>query len=293
MFRLNRKWMPYLLITPAFILVLLIVVFPFIFTVRNSFLYWNLQTSPIPIASVGFDNYRFVLQDPTFLAAVVNTLVITFAGTAIQFVLGLAIALLLYEELKGTGPVRAIVIMPMTVAPMVAGLIFRYLMYNEGLIPYLLTRVGLSAPSQGILGSASTVLAGIVLTDVWQWTPFFAIILLAGLQSISYEMIEQGMIDGASYFTRLFRLLLPNLNFVAVMIILIRFMMLFNLFDVIYAQTRGGPGIASRTLSYNLYQAGLVEFNIGYSSAMAVLMILMVLVLINLFIVGFLRGKEI
>jgi multiple sugar transport system permease protein len=183
--------------------------------------------------------------------------------------------------------------MPMTVAPMVAGLIFRYLMYNRGLIPFLLKSVGLPVPAEGILGSSTTVLMGIVLTDVWQWTPFFAIILLAGLQSISYEMIEQGMIDGASYFTRLFRLLLPNLNFVAVIIILIRFMKLFNLFDVIYAQTRGGPGIASRTLSYNLYYSGLVEFNVGYSSAMAVLMILMVLVLINLFILGFLRGREI
>jgi multiple sugar transport system permease protein len=268
-------------------------VFPFFFTIRNSFLHWNLQTSPVPLGSVGFANYKLVLEDPTFIAAIVNTLVITISGTAIEFVLGLAVALLLYEELKGTGPIRAVIIMPMTVAPMVAGLIFRYLMYNRGLIPFLLKSVGLPVPAEGILGSSTTVLMGIVLTDVWQWTPFFAIILLAGLQSISYEMIEQGMIDGASYFTRLFRLLLPNLNFVAVIIILIRFMKLFNLFDVIYAQTRGGPGIASRTLSYNLYYSGLVEFNVGYSSAMAVLMILMVLVLINLFILGFLRGREI
>ncbi len=290
--QMAKKSTPYMLIAPAFFILILIIVFPFIFTIRNSFMNWNLQTNVAPVGFVGGANYRLVFQDPTFLAALVNTLKLSFAGTIIEFALGLAVALLMYEGLKGTKKMRALIIMPVTVAPMIAGLIFRYLYDSDGLIPFLLHVVGIGTPTQGILGNESTVLWGVLLTDVWQWTPFFAIILLAGLQSISDEIIEAATVDGAGYLKRLWKILLPNLNFVAVMIFLIRFMQLFNLFDIIFAETRGGPGVASRTLSYNLYYAGLVEFNIGYSSAIAVIMILISMVIINLFISVTFRGKE-
>ena len=290
--QMAKKSTPYILIAPAFLFLILIIVFPFIFTIRNSFMNWNLQTSVAPAGFVGGANYRLVFEDPTFLAAIVNTLKLSFAGTIIEFALGLVVALLLYEGLKGTKKIRALLIMPVTVAPMIAGLIFRYLYDADGLIPFLLHWVGIGTPKQGILGNEHTVLWGVLLTDLWQWTPFFAIILLAGLQSISDEMIEAATVDGASYLKRLWHILLPNLNFVAVMIFLIRFMQLFNLFDIIFAETRGGPGVASRTLSYNLYYAGLIEFNIGYSSAVAVIMILISMVIINVFIFVTFRGKE-
>ncbi len=290
--QMARKSTPYLLIAPALVLLVLVIVFPFLFTIRNSFMNWNLQTSVSPAGFVGGANYRLVLQDPTFVAAVVNTLKLSFVGTFVEFALGLAVALLLYEGLKGTKKIRALIIMPVTVAPMIAGLIFRYLYESDGLIPFLFHLVGITMPKQGILGNESTVLWGVLMTDVWQWTPFFAIILLAGLQSISEEIIEASTVDGAGYLRRLVRIMLPNLNFVAVMIFLIRFMQMFNLFDIVFAQTRGGPGVASRTLSYNLYYAGLVEFNIGYSSAVAVIMILISMVIINLFIGVAFKGKE-
>jgi multiple sugar transport system permease protein len=290
---MKRTKTPYLLIAPAFLLAFVIVIFPLVFTVRNSFLNWNLQTSPVPLGSVGFTNYRLALSDPTFFAAFRNTMVITFVGTAIEFLLGLVLALLLYEELKGTNKIRAVVIMPMTVAPIVAGLMFRFLFYNNGLIPYFLRQIGVGVPGQGVLGHASTVLIGPILTNVWQWTPFFAIIMLAGFQSIPDEQIECAIVDGAGYFRRLRSILLPNLNFVAVIIVMIRFMMNFNIFDIIYAQTRGGPGLSSRTLSYNLYYAGLVEFNMGFASALAVIMIIIVVAIINIFATVLFRGKEI
>ena len=290
--QMAKKSTPYVLIAPAFVFLILIIVFPFLFTIRNSFMNWNLQTSAVPAGLVGGANYRLVFQDPTFLASLANTLKLSIAGTIIEFVLGLVVALLLYEGLKGTKKFRALLIMPVTVAPMIAGLIFRYLYDSDGLIPFLLHIAGIGTPKQGILGNEHTVLWGILLTDLWQWTPFFAIILLAGLQSISEEMIEAATVDGASYLRRLWNILLPNLNFVAVMIFLIRFMQLFNVFDIVFAETRGGPGVASRTLGYNLYYAGLIEFNIGYSSAIAVIMILISMVIINLFISVTFRGKE-
>jgi multiple sugar transport system permease protein len=133
---------------------------------------------------------------------------------------------------------------------------------------------------------------GVAFTDIWQWTPFFAIILLAGLQSIPVEILEAAKVDGASYVKTFFRIMLPNLTFVTLIIVMIRFMQVFNVFDIIYAETMGGPGTSSRTLSYNLYYRGLVEYNIGYSSAIAWIMMILVAIMINLFTLFAFKGKE-
>lgn len=289
---MKRKNVPYALLLPSLVLLGLIVLFPLFFTLRNSFLNWNLQTSPVATGFVGMRNYLIAVTDPTFLKSLYNTVRLSFFATGVEFVLGLGIALLLNENLKGAGKIRALIIMPTTIAPMIAGFIFRYLYYRDGLISFLLAAVGIQGPPQGILGSASTALLGIAFTDIWEWTPFFAIILLAGLQSIPDEIIEAAKVDGASYLKMLFRIIIPNLSFVTLIIIMIRFMQIFNLFDVVYAETMGGPGTASRTLSYNLYYTGLVEYNIGYSSAIAWIIILIIALLINLFILVSFRGKE-
>ena len=187
---------------------------------------------------------------------------------------------------------RALIIMPTTIAPMIAGLIFRYLYYTDGLIAYLFSVINIQLPKEGILGNTSTALLGVAFTDIWQWTPFFTIILLAGIQSIPDEMLEAAKVDGASYIKTLWHIIMPNLSFVTLVIIMIRFMQVFNLFDIIYGETMGGPGTASRTLSYNLYYRGLVEYNIGYSSALAWIMIIIIAIIINVFILLAFRGKE-
>jgi len=182
--------------------------------------------------------------------------------------------------------------MPTTVAPIVAGFLFRYLYYTDGLISYLLSSIGVPIPKQGILGSPLTAIWGIIFTDVWEWTPFFAIILLAGLQSISAEIIEAARVDGASFFRVFWHIMLPSLRFVASIIIMIRFMQVFNLFDIVYVETMGGPGTSTRTLSYNLYYEGLVNYNIGYSTAIAWIMIIIIAIIINLFIIFAFKEKE-
>jgi multiple sugar transport system permease protein len=289
---MKRKYLPIVFIGPSLFLLFALIIFPLGFSLRNSFLYWNLQTGPNPMGFVGFANFRYALEDPTFTQSLLNTIKLSVIATSIEFVVGLGIAMLLNENIKGTRKVRALIIMPTTIAPMIAGFIFRYLFYSDGLISYLCSIVRIPTPSEGILGSDSTALLGIALTDIWQWTPFFAIILLAGIQSIPDEIIEASMVDGASYVKTFVRIIMPNLSFVTLIIIMIRFMQVFNLFDIVYAETMGGPGTASRTLSFNLYYRGLVEYNIGYSSAIAWLMILIIAVMVNLFLIFGFRGKE-
>ncbi len=289
---MKRNLAPVPFFLPSFVILVAIVIFPMFFSLRNSFVNWNLQLGPDPMGFVGLGNYAAAFRDPTFTQGLLNTFKLSFFATAVEFALGLGIALLLNEGLKGSHVVRALIIMPTTVSPMIAGFMFRFLYYTDGLFAYLFSLVGVHLPKEGVLGNSSTALLGVAFTDIWQWTPFFAIILLAGIQSIATEILEAARVDGASYLKTLMRIIMPNLTSVTLIIVMIRFMQVFNLFDIIYAETMGGPGTASRTLSYNLYYRGLVEYNIGYSSAIGWIMMLIAALLINVFMkLGF-RGKE-
>jgi len=290
--KVRNRFLAYWLILPSLLLLVSIILYPLGFSLYYSFQNWNLQITPVPLGFVGLANYANALRDPTFVDSLINTLKISIMATAIEFTLGLGIALLLSLNLRGGNVVRAVLIMPTTVAPIVAGFLFRYLYYTDGLISYLLSSIGVSIPKQGILGSPLTAIWGIIFTDVWEWTPFFAIILLAGLQSISAEIIEAARVDGASFFRVFWHIMLPSLRFVASIIIMIRFMQVFNLFDIVYVETMGGPGTSTRTLSYNLYYEGLVNYNIGYSTAIAWIMIIIIAIIINLFIIFAFKEKE-
>lgn len=279
-----RSHLPILLIAPSVMLLVGLVAFPLVFALKNSFYFWNLQTSPEPVMFVGFANYELVLSGPEFLPSLLNTLLLTFSGTALEFTLGLAIALLLANRLPGMSISRAILIMPTTIAPIVVGFLFRY-MYDPsgGIIPWLLTSVGIDPPSAGILGSVNTSLLAILVADVWQWTPFFAITLYAGLLSVSPELIEAARLDGASASTILWRIKLPLIMKTSLIVLILRFMQLFNTFDLVLVLTRGGPGTSSRTLGYTLYQQGLVDFNVGMASATTWLVVIIVNAIVGLY----------
>lgn len=279
-----KAYLPILLIAPSIILLVALIAYPLVFALKNSFYFWNLQTSPDPVQFVGLANYKLVLSGPEFFPSLWNTLLLTVSGTAIQFSLGLAIALLLANRLPGMSVSRAILIMPTTIAPVVVGFLFRY-MYDPsgGMATWLMNIFGPGAPSSGILGDPSTALAAILVADVWQWTPFFAITLYAGLLSVSPDLLEAARLDGASALTILWRIKLPLIMKTAVIVLLLRFMQLFNTFDLVLILTKGGPGTSSRTLGYSLYQTGLVEFNIGMASATTWLIVIIVNAIVGLY----------
>jgi multiple sugar transport system permease protein len=276
---------PYLLISPSVALLLALIAFPLLFALKNSFYFWNLQMSANPMGFIGWDNYAMALSGSLFFGALKNTLLLTLSGTVLEFVFGLAIALLLLRRLPGLNFVRVLLILPTTIAPIVVGFLFRY-MYdaNGGLIPWLLRSAHIPLPVQGLLGSSDTALWAILFADIWQWTPFFAIVLYAGLLSVPLEVIEAATLDRASAWAMLMRIKLPLIRKTAMIVVMLRFMQLFNTFDVVLVLTRGGPGASSRTLGYALYQQGLMDFNIGLSSAMTWLMVVIVNALIGLFV---------
>ena len=290
---LSTKTVPYLLLAPSLIVLLSLVLYPMGFALINSFRFWNLQTSPTPVSFIGFDNYKMVFTTTPFLAALKNTVVLSVLATCAQFCLGMGIALLLYTNLRGMSVVRALLIMPVSVAPIVVGFLFRYLFAPEGgLLTWLLIGAGFPVPPQGMLGNANTALLSIGMADTWEWTPFFAIVLYAALLNIPQEIIDAAHSDGANKLSMLWYIFLPMVKPVAAFLIMIRFMQLFNSFDLVYVLTGGGPGTASRTLSFNLYQEGLVNYNIGLTAAMTWIIVIIVAIIINIYTMVVFRGQE-
>jgi multiple sugar transport system permease protein len=281
----RRELFPYFLVAPSILLLFGLTAFPLFFALKNSFYFWNMQMSAQPLGFIGFSNYAMALRSPVFLASLVNTLIMTVSGTAFELTFGLAIALLLCRALPGMNAARAILIMPTTIAPIVVGFLFRY-MYDPtgGLIPWLLSSAGIAVPRQGLLGAGSTALPSIVFADVWQWTPFCTIVLYAALLGVPIELIEAARLDGASAWSVLMHIKVPLIRKTLAFVGMLRFMQLFNTFDLVLVLTRGGPGSSTRTLGYTLYEQGLVDFNIGLASAMTWLIVLIVNVLIGLYV---------
>ncbi len=281
----RRRLFPYLLIAPSVVLLLLLIAFPLFFALKNSFYFWNMQMSPMPLGFVGLGNYGMALHGPVFMVSLMNTLVLTVSGTALEVVFGLAIALLLCRELPGMSPARAILIMPTTIAPIVVGFLFRYMYQPDGgIIPWLLSVAHIPVPARGLLGSPITALPSIVLADMWEWTPFCAIIFYAALLGVPHEVIEAARLDGASAWATLRHVRLPLIARPLAFVTMLRFMQLFNTFDLVLVLTRGGPGSSTFTLGYMLYQQGLVDFNIGLASAMTWIIVLIVNIFITLFV---------
>ncbi|MBZ9994211.1 carbohydrate ABC transporter permease [Mesorhizobium sp. BH1-1-4] len=288
-----RKNLPYLLIAPSVVMLLALIAYPLLFALRSSFYFWNLQIGPQPLAFVGFENYVQAFNAFDFRASLGNTLILSTMGTAIEFGLGLTIALVLLKALPGMNVVRALLILPTTIAPIVVGFLFRYL-YDPGggLLVWVLQALWLPVPAQGILGSPSTALAAILFVDIWQWTPFFAIVLYASLLAVPDEIIEAARLDRASPWTILFRIKLPLIKRTAIIIVMLRFMQIFNTFDTVLVLTRGGPGTSTRTLGYSLYEQGLVNFNIGLVSAMTWITVLIVNIIVALYVFVAFRNEE-
>jgi len=295
--RLKRERLtPLWFILPSFLLLFAMIIYPLAFSLYYSFQFWNLAVSEEPRGFVGFQNYINVLTNPYFHKALYVTFRLSMTAVVLELLLGLGIAILLNQAIRGISVFRALLIMPTALAPTIAGLLFRYMYYQGlgmGVLPFFFIVAGIGTPEQGILGSSSTALYGVMATDVWAWTPFFALALLAGLQSVPQDQIEAAKVDGASEI-RIFRhITLPNLRKVASIIFIIFFMQEFNVYDIIWAMTWGGPGNETTTVSFLLYWQGLVYYNIGLASAMTWVIALTILIFVNVYFTIVFRGVRV
>ncbi len=263
-------------IAPAVILLLFLTIFPFIYSLVLSFNKWNLSDRSATWTFVGFGNFaRILTQDPYFWSVVWTTLLYLVVTVGVEFLLGLGIAFLISQENRFVDVIRTAIVIPMMTTPVVVGLIWRF-MYNPniGMLNYFLSLVGL--PPRVWLGEPSTALISVMVADIWEWTPFMILIMLAALQSVPIEPLEAGLVDGASRL-QLFRyVVIPTIQPAMVIALLLRTIDSFKTFDIIYVLTQGGPGNATQVLSMYTYKWGFKYFEMGYAAALAYLMLLAV-----------------
>jgi multiple sugar transport system permease protein len=279
-----------LLLLPAVGFLLLMTIFPTIYSLWMSMQQYNLSR-PDLATFVGLRNYGQLLQDDIFWKSVRVTLVFSLAALALQFVFGFLIANMFDRERRGMSLLRTLFIIPVFTSPVALGLTWRY-MYQPGygLINYLFEQVGL--PRINWLASTEWALPAVIVADVWQWTPFVALILLAGMQSISPEITEAAELDGLSRAQYMWRIVLPLLMPIIMVVGLIRLIDALKTFDLIYIITRGGPGTATYTLPLHAYSTGFASFLMGPSAAISWVLVIIVNIFATLFLVLLARGEK-
>ncbi|SEL75852.1 carbohydrate ABC transporter membrane protein 1, CUT1 family [Roseivivax marinus] len=281
---LSRHVLPYAMLSPAVLVTLAIVFFPMVQTAWMS-LHDYVLFRPNDFDWVGLENFRTALSDEVFWISLRNTII--WMGTTIpaQLLLGLVTALLLNQEFPWRPVARALIIIPWALPSVVIALMWVWIYdSNYGVANEFLLRMGLIQQSIPWLADPDYALASIILTLTWQGFPFFAVMILAGLQAIPRSYYEAASIDGASAWRQFWHITLPGIAGVMMTAVLLRLIWVANSFDVIFVMTGGGPGYATHTLPLYAFIKARTNLDFGYGSAIAVLftMLLMVVVVFYL-----------
>lgn len=274
----KRRMEPVLFISPAFIVIAIILIYPLGHSLWLSFHEWTLRGFRQGIPFVGLQNYRDLFSNPDFVNSLRITASFVILAVGIEFVLGMGLALLLNHDLRGKNYIRALILLPMMCTNVVIGLTWRLLLnYEFGLVNYYLGVVGIG-PLEW-LSRPAMAFPAVILVDVWNTTSFVALLLLAGLQALPDEPFEAARIDGASAWQSFVNITLPLLRQTILVVLLWRMIDTFRIFDVIYLLTAGGPARATETVSIYVYRYGFQSFNLGYASAASYIMILIMLII--------------
>jgi multiple sugar transport system permease protein len=273
--------LPWLL--PMLSLLVVFALFPFFYNVWLSFHEFAPRTRTIEF--VGLANWEKLIDDSRLWGALGVTLIYTGFCLIVQVILGMSIALLLDSDDKGYGILRGLMTLTLVIPPAITGMMFLLLEDAQfGLFTWLLNDIGILDSSTSILGNPSTALFGVMLADIWQWTPFMVLIFLAGLRAMPTEPFESAVIDGASNIQIFLRLTLPMLGKVIAIAVLIRGIDLFRTFDYVYVMTSGGPGTSTYTISLYAWQQTFTFLKWGYGASISLFSLIIVLVVANIFV---------
>lgn len=290
--RYNKAWLPYLFLLPAIVLIVCFMIYPvgtvFYYSLHNFFLnrVWA-------NGFIGFDNFKQISQDPLFYSSLSVTAKWVFWEVSLQLIFGLAIALLLNRSFKGRGLARALVFSPWAISGVLTALMWS-MMYNQhmGVINDLFSKFGLIEHNVAWLGSIKTAFWAVVIAELWRGIPFFAITLLAALQTIPGELYESCSVDGGGKWTAFVKITLPYLKETIVLSSLLRVVWEFNNVNTIYAMTGGGPANLTTTLSMYIANEAIHTNNFGYGSALMVIGFLMLLIFAAIYLKASRFGKE-
>jgi multiple sugar transport system permease protein len=256
----------WLLVAPAAVLILVLSIYPLIYSIWVAFINYDFE---IPgHAFVGLQNFRQIVADPIARWSLLNTAILSVACVAVEFLLGLMLALAMVQPFRGRALIMPLLIVPLFISPVIVGQFWSLLLQQPyGPTNYLLSQL-IGAPVQiSWLTQTPWNFIAIITADVWQWTPFMFVILLAGLTSIAPEIFEAAELDGATPWQTFHHVTLPLLTPIILLAITFRLLDAVKLFDVIYVMTGGGPGSSTYTASFYLYQIGFQQFHLSKATA--------------------------
>jgi multiple sugar transport system permease protein len=273
----SRHWAYYLLL-PSLVLVAMVAVYPVASGVWLSFQRYNLLRSPVP-SFIGLTQYADLWADDVFWTSVRNTVVWVAVGAGSQFLLGLIVALALNRpSLRGLGVLRLGLLLPWLMPTVVAGHMWSLLLDSRlGVVNDLLVRIGLLHNYVAWFAQAQTALGAVLVVDLWKNFPFFALLLLAGLQGVPDELYEAAEVDGANAWFRFWRITLPLLTPVIVASVILRVIGLVNAPDLMIILTHGGPGLATHVLSLLAFNDAYTGFDFGAAAAVATVMLVLLM----------------
>jgi multiple sugar transport system permease protein len=273
--------LPYLLIAPTVMVLLALSIYPLLYSVRVS-----LQTGSGEAAHWSLANFSRLVTDGFFISALGHTVIYAVVALTFEFLLGLGLASLLDRSMRGRAIFRAVLLIPMLIPPVVVGVVWRLMLNADfGAVNGTLKSLGINTQALTWTASPKLALASVIAVDIWQWTPFMFLVLLAGLQAIPQEPYEAAMIDGASAWQTFRHVTLPLLRPAILVALLLRTMDLLRVFDQIFILTEGGPGFATETVSLYIYRAAFRFFDFGYAAAMSFVLLL----LTNIISIGYIR----
>lgn len=279
----REKWMSVAFLAPAVIFLLFTSVYPLVYSFWLSLHSWNMMIPNSRPVWYGLDNYRNLWEDEAFRNSVKVTLTFVGFGVAIEFVLGMGLALLATSRVKAMGLIRTVLLIPLMMAPVVAGVLWRTLFHSTyGVVNWLLDLVGVGPRTW--LGSPKEALPAVITVEIWQSLPVVAFVLAAGIQSLPVDLYKAAQVDGASQWQIFRRITLPLLKPVIIVLLLLRIMDAFKVFDIVFTMTYGGPGQTTELLSMLIYKTGLRFFQIGQASAMSWVFLLVIFVISLFFI---------
>lgn len=279
---LNKKrdaWHGFLYVLPSLILIAVFALLPIVMNVFFSMTKYNVMQAP---EWVGFANFARLMKDPFVKAALRNTILFTLVTVPLQTLISLLLATALAEKFRSRfgGFLKSSLFVPVIASAVLVGTLWAILLSANGPVNSLMMVLGLK--SVNFLGSPSTALLSVCAATIWKNVGYFLVIYYAGIMDISPSLYEAAEVDGANAFQRFFRITVPSLKSVTFLVVTLGTIWSFQVFDMVYTMTGGGPGMSTVTLVLTIYSAAFKEYNMGYASAVALVMFVFVLLISGL-----------
>jgi multiple sugar transport system permease protein len=279
------------MVLPTMIVLLAVSIYPFAYMLYMS----TIEYSPLPQVPptfVGLGNWAEMLQDPAIWNSWLTSAVYFGGALSLELVLGVLIALLIERTPVFRDALATILLSPMFVAPVLVGLLWRFLLHDSyGIYTYLLRQTHLLDNATSILGSPATAMPAVILMDAWEWTPLVIIVVLSGLRALPHDVLEASVVDGSSYWQQVRFVTLPLLRPVILVAALVRSMDLLRYIDHLMVTTAGGPADATKIIGIRIYEEAFRFFRLGYASAIGLAMVFVTIVLGRIFVNLLGRGQ--